>query len=75
MFSFTFDNVLAPGRYSPVFQLAHRGSGLDVIDRFEGSFSFVVTGSGGAGRAGRPSGAAPTISRVPAHGCVERARA
>ena len=36
--------MLAPGRYSPVFQLAHRGSGLDVIDRFEGSFSFVVTG-------------------------------
>lgn len=44
VFSFTFDNVLAPGRYAPVFQLAHRGSGLDVIDRFEGSFSFVVTG-------------------------------
>ncbi|MFZ0040371.1 MAG: ABC transporter ATP-binding protein [Solirubrobacteraceae bacterium] len=44
MFSFGFDNVLAPGRYSPVIELAHRGSGLDVIDRFEGSFSFVVTG-------------------------------
>ena len=43
--SFTFDNVLAPGRYAPVFQLTHRGSGLDVIDRFEGSFSFVVTGA------------------------------
>ena len=43
-FSFTFQNVLAPGRYSPMFTLAHRGSGLDVIDRFEGSFSFVVTG-------------------------------
>ena len=43
VFSFAFDNVLAPGRYSPVIQLAHRGSGLDVIDRFEGSFSFVVT--------------------------------
>jgi ABC-type polysaccharide/polyol phosphate transport system ATPase subunit len=42
--AFTFDNVLAPGRYTPVFQLAHRGSGLDMIDRFEGSFSFVVTG-------------------------------
>jgi hypothetical protein len=26
-----------------VFNLAHRGSGLDVIDRFEGAFSFVVT--------------------------------
>jgi ABC-type polysaccharide/polyol phosphate transport system ATPase subunit len=44
LFAFTFDNVLAPGRYSPMFTLAHRGSGLDVIDRFEGSFSFVVTG-------------------------------
>jgi ABC-type polysaccharide/polyol phosphate transport system ATPase subunit len=44
VFSFTFDNVLAPGRYSPAFQLSHRGFGLDVIDRFEGSFSFVVTG-------------------------------
>jgi ABC-type polysaccharide/polyol phosphate transport system ATPase subunit len=44
IFTFTFDNVLAPGRYSPVIELAHRGSGLDVIDRFESSFSFVVTG-------------------------------
>jgi ABC-type polysaccharide/polyol phosphate transport system ATPase subunit len=44
VFSFTFNNVLAPGRYAPVFQVTHRGSGLDVIDRFEGSFSFVVTG-------------------------------
>jgi ABC-type polysaccharide/polyol phosphate transport system ATPase subunit len=42
--AFTFDNVLAPGRYAPVMQLAHRGSGLDMIDRFEGGFSFVVTG-------------------------------
>ncbi len=41
--SFTFDNVLAPGRYSPMFTLAHRGSGLDLMDRFEGAFSFVVT--------------------------------
>ena len=45
IFSFTFDNVLAPGRYGPVIQLAHRGSGVDVIDKFEASFSFVVTGS------------------------------
>jgi ABC-type polysaccharide/polyol phosphate transport system ATPase subunit len=44
VFSFAFDNVLAPGRYSPMFTLAHRGSGLDLIDRFEGGFSFVVTG-------------------------------
>jgi ABC-type polysaccharide/polyol phosphate transport system ATPase subunit len=44
VFSFTFDNVLAPGRYSPMFTIAHRGSGLDLIDRFEGAFSFIVTG-------------------------------
>jgi len=43
LFSFTFDNVLAPGRYSPVVNLAHRGSGLDVIDRYERGFSFVVS--------------------------------
>jgi ABC-type polysaccharide/polyol phosphate transport system ATPase subunit len=49
VFSFTFDNVLAPGRYAPVFTVAHRGSGLDVIDRFDGRFSFVVTGPGALG--------------------------
>jgi ABC-2 type transport system ATP-binding protein len=48
-FSFAFDNVLAPGRYAPVFAVAHRGSGLDVIDRFEGHFSFIVTGVGALG--------------------------
>jgi ABC-type polysaccharide/polyol phosphate transport system ATPase subunit len=42
--SFQFDNVLAPGRYSPVFTIAHQGMGLDVIGRFEGRFSFVVSG-------------------------------
>ena len=47
--SFAFDNVLAPGRYLPVFQLTHRGSGLDVIDRFEGGSSFVVTSAGALG--------------------------
>jgi ABC-type polysaccharide/polyol phosphate transport system ATPase subunit len=44
VFSFSFENVLAPGRYSPMFTLSHRGAGVDLIDRFEGSFSFVVTG-------------------------------
>ncbi len=44
VFSFGFENVLAPGRYSPVITLSHRGYGLDVMDRFEGDFSFVVTG-------------------------------
>ncbi len=43
LFSFSFDNVLAPGRYSPVINLAHRGSGLDVIDRFDRGFSFLVS--------------------------------
>ena len=43
-FSFRFDNILAPGRYSPVVWLAHRGAGLDVMDRFEGAFNFIVTG-------------------------------
>ncbi|MGI8904025.1 MAG: ABC transporter ATP-binding protein [Solirubrobacteraceae bacterium] len=45
VFSFSFANVLAPGRYSPVLNLAHRGTGLDLIDSFEGGFSFMVTGS------------------------------
>jgi ABC-type polysaccharide/polyol phosphate transport system ATPase subunit len=43
IFSFAFDNVLAPGRYTPMVNLAHRGYGIDVIDRFEGAFSFLVT--------------------------------
>jgi ABC-2 type transport system ATP-binding protein len=49
LFSFSFENVLAPGRYSPLFTLAHRGTGLDLIDRFEGDFSFVVTGAEATG--------------------------
>jgi ABC-type polysaccharide/polyol phosphate transport system ATPase subunit len=43
VFAYSFENVLGPGRYSPMFTLARGGMGLDVIDRFEGSFSFVVT--------------------------------
>jgi ABC-type polysaccharide/polyol phosphate transport system ATPase subunit len=42
LFTFSFDNVLAPGRYSPVINLAHRGSGLDVMDRYDRGFSFLV---------------------------------
>jgi ABC-type polysaccharide/polyol phosphate transport system ATPase subunit len=49
VFSFAFDNVLAPGRYDPVVAITHRGSGLDVIDRLEGGVSFVVTGAGALG--------------------------
>jgi ABC-type polysaccharide/polyol phosphate transport system ATPase subunit len=48
-FSFSFENVLAPGRYSPLFTVAHRGTGLDLMDRFEGASSFVVTGPGAMG--------------------------
>jgi ABC-type polysaccharide/polyol phosphate transport system ATPase subunit len=49
IFSFAFENVFAPGRYNPVFTMAHRGTGLDLMDRFEGAFSFVVTGAGALG--------------------------
>jgi ABC-type polysaccharide/polyol phosphate transport system ATPase subunit len=49
LFSFSFENVLAPGRYNPLFTLAHRGTGLDLMDRFEGAFSFVVTGPDATG--------------------------
>jgi hypothetical protein len=43
LFTFAFDNVLAPGRYSPVITLAHRGSGLDVMDRYDRGFNFLVS--------------------------------
>ncbi|MHB2001582.1 MAG: ABC transporter ATP-binding protein [Solirubrobacteraceae bacterium] len=43
VFSFAFENVLAPQRYSPMLSLAHRGTGLDLIDRVEGALTFVVT--------------------------------
>ncbi len=43
LFSFSFQNVLAPRRYKTAITLAHRGTGLDVIDRIEDAFSFVVT--------------------------------
>ncbi len=46
-FSFVFDNVLSPGRYTPVFEVAN--AGLNVIDRFGGGFSFVVTGADALG--------------------------
>ncbi len=41
-FSVTFDNLLGPGRYQPLANLAHRGGGHDLIDRWEKQFSFVV---------------------------------
>ncbi len=42
--SFALENVLAPGRYNPLFTIAHRGTGMDLMDRIEGAFSLVVTG-------------------------------
>ncbi|HEX4467606.1 MAG TPA: ABC transporter ATP-binding protein [Solirubrobacteraceae bacterium] len=49
LFTFSFLNVLAPGRYNPLFTLARRGTGLDVIDRLEGAVSFVVTAANAMG--------------------------
>jgi ABC-type polysaccharide/polyol phosphate transport system ATPase subunit len=49
VFAFSFHNMLAPGRYEPSFTVTHRGSGLSVIDRWEGRFSFVVTGAVASG--------------------------
>jgi ABC-type polysaccharide/polyol phosphate transport system ATPase subunit len=65
VFSFCFDNVLAPGRYSPLVSLAHRGLGLDVIDRFESGFSFLVTAT-------RPTGG---VVDLPVEVGVQRAGA
>ncbi len=44
LFAFSFHNMLAPGRYHPVLTITHRGSGLNVIDRFAGGMSFLVRG-------------------------------
>jgi ABC-type polysaccharide/polyol phosphate transport system ATPase subunit len=45
-FAATFDNILAPGRYAPLANLAHRGTGHDLIDRWEKRLSIVVVGYG-----------------------------
>jgi len=45
LFSFSFENVLAPGRYTPLLTLSHKGVGVDLMDRFESDLSFVVTGA------------------------------
>jgi ABC-type polysaccharide/polyol phosphate transport system ATPase subunit len=49
VFAFSFHNMLAPGRYHPVLTITHLGDGLDVIDRFAGGLSFVVTGMAASG--------------------------
>ena len=49
LFSFSFHNMLAPGRYHTILTITHRGEGLDVIDRFAGGLSFVVSGMSASG--------------------------
>ena len=49
LFSVTFDNVLAPGRYDLSVLLAHRGNGTDVIDRWERRVSVVVAATASTG--------------------------
>jgi ABC-type polysaccharide/polyol phosphate transport system ATPase subunit len=45
-FAASFDNILAPGRYAPLANLAHRGTGHELIDRWEKQLSIVVVGFG-----------------------------
>jgi Wzt C-terminal domain len=49
VFSVSFTNVLGPGRYDLSVLLAHRGSGTDIIDRWERQISVVVVGTSTAG--------------------------
>ena len=49
LFSVLFDNRLGPGRYELSFKLARRGSGEDIIDRWERVLSVVVIASRSAG--------------------------
>jgi ABC-type polysaccharide/polyol phosphate transport system ATPase subunit len=49
VFAFSFHNMLAPGRYHTVLTISHRGEGLDVIDRYAGGLSFVVSGMSASG--------------------------
>ena len=49
LFAFSFHNMLAPGRYHPILTITHRGEGVNVIDRFAGGLSFVVSGLAASG--------------------------
>jgi len=49
VFAFSLHNMLAPGRYHTVVTITRRGEGLDVIDRFAGGLSFVVSGMSSSG--------------------------
>jgi len=42
-FAVAFENVLAPGRYSVSTLVSRRGE--QIVDRWEGIFSFVVSGA------------------------------
>ena len=48
-FSVTFENLLGPGRYEPLANLAHRGSGHDLIDRWEKQLTFVMASARATG--------------------------
>ncbi|MEA2220487.1 MAG: type transport system ATP-binding protein [Solirubrobacteraceae bacterium] len=41
-FAASFENILAPGRYDTIANLAHHGTGHDLIDRWEKVLSIVV---------------------------------
>jgi ABC-type polysaccharide/polyol phosphate transport system ATPase subunit len=43
-FAAAFENILAPGRYELLANLAHRGAGHELIDRWEKQASIVVLG-------------------------------
>ncbi|HME04947.1 MAG TPA: ABC transporter ATP-binding protein [Solirubrobacteraceae bacterium] len=45
VFSVEFDNYLAPGKYYPTVNVAHRGSGLDIIHRKRRISTITVYGS------------------------------
>ena len=49
VFAFSFHNMLAPGRYYTILTITRRGEGIDVIDRYTGGLSFVVTGLAASG--------------------------
>jgi ABC-type sulfate/molybdate transport systems ATPase subunit len=49
VFAFSLHNMLAPGRYHTILTITRRGEGVDVIDRYTGGLSFVVTGLAASG--------------------------
>ncbi|HTB71388.1 MAG TPA: ABC transporter ATP-binding protein [Solirubrobacteraceae bacterium] len=49
VFAFSLHNMLAPGRYYTILTITRRGEGIDVIDRYTGGLSFVVSGLAASG--------------------------